>query len=886
MRFEHWLYTLPLKIRSLFRRNQVEHELDDEMRYHLEQQIEANLADGMTRQEARFAAVRAFGGVAQHKESARDARHLNVIDNLLKDFRYASRAFLKHPGFTAVAILTLALGIGANTAIFSVINSVLLRPLPYENPDQLVMVWETELAEGSSTNVVSRGSYMDWRDQNTAFEEIGAYMLDFGVSLTGSGNPIKLAQASMTPSLLDVFGVQPILGRGFSADEGVTGQGDVVLLSYGLWQRLFGGDDAVVGESLTIDDSPYTIVGVMPPTFSVPTERTEIWIPFTFRPEDREQRGSHMLRVVARMGPDVDQTSAQADTDRIAAGLARQYPEVMEGWGTNVVPLHEQVVGRVRPTLLVLFGAVGLILLIACANVANLLLARSVTRQRETALRSALGAGRWRLTQQLLLEGLMVALAGGLGGLLLALWGTDLLIAAAPADLPRLTEVGIDGRVLGFTLAMSVATAMIFGLVPALRGSNPNLDLALKDGGRGQTASAQHHRLRRLLVVAEIAIALSVLIGAGLLIRTFEGLRSMDPGLDADRLLTVSLNVPFARYPDSGAHNAFYEDVTERIRALPGVESVAATSEPPIIGFDMTRSFVIEDSPRLAAGEEGSIHYRAVTSDYFDTMGIDLVRGRTLTERDDADAPRVAIVNESMAAEFWPGDDPIGRRIRFGDPEDPWYTVVGLAADTSHYGLDSAPLPAVYASHLQKDWAWMSWMTLMVRTSIDPASLADPVRREVWDLDSELAIEDLRPMSDVLAASIAQRRFSMLLLTMFSLVGLLLAAGGIYGVISYSVSQRTGEIGTRMALGARTIDILRVVMEEGLVLISMGVGAGMVGALGLTRSMSTLLVGVDATDPFTYIAIAAFLASVALIACYIPARRAARVDPVVALRCE
>ncbi len=885
MRFERWIYVLPLRVRSLFRRQQVEHELDEEVRYHLEQQIAEHVANGMNPKEARLAATRAFGGVLGHKEAARDTRRLNLIDNLFKDLRYAARAFLKNPGFTTVAVLTLALGIGANTAICSVVNSVLLRPLPYENPEELVMVWETELAEGYPTNVVSRGSYLDWRDQNAAFEDMGAYMPDFGVSLTGKGNPIKLSQATMTPSLLDVFGVRPVLGRGFSAEEGVTGRGDVVLLSYGLWQQLFGGDEGVLGDALTIDDSPYTIVGVMPPSFNVPTERTELWIPFTFSPEDRERRGSHMLTVVARMREGVDRSAAQADTDRIAAALTLEYPEVMEGWGTNVVPLHEHVVGRIRPTLLVLFGAVGLILLIACANVSNLLLARSVAREREIAVRAALGAGRWRLTRPLLIEGLLVALSGGVGGLLLAVWGTDLLIAAAPDNLPRLTEVGVDGNVLGFTLAMSVSTALVFGLLPALRGSNPNLTKALKDGGRG-TASGRHHRLRRLLVVGEIGVALSVLVGAGLLIRSFEGLRKMDPGLDVDRLLTVSLNVPFTRYPDSSAHNSFYENLNERIRSVPGVEAVAATSEPPLVGYEMTRNFALEVAQERAADEKGSIHYRAVTSDYFDTMGIDLIRGRPLTPRDDVDAPRVVVINESMAGEFWPGQDPIGRRIRFGDPDDPWYTVVGLAADTSHYGLDSGDRPAAYASHLQKDWEWLSWMTLMVRTSSDPTVLADRVRSEVWALDPELAIEDLRPMSNIFATSIAQRRFSMLLLTMFSLVGLLLAAGGIYGVISYSVSQRTGEIGTRIALGARAVDIFRVVMEEGLALIAMGVGAGLIGALVLTRSLSTLLVGVGAADPFTYIAIVAFLSSVAMIACYIPARRATRVDPIVALRSE
>ena len=805
---------------------------------------------------------------------------------MLQDIKYAFRVLINKPAFTAVAVLTLVLGIGANTAIFSVINSVLLQPLPYSDPDRLVMVWETKLDDGYVENVVSRGSYLDWRDQNTVFENVGAYMPDFGVSLTGKGNPIKLSQASMTPDLLEVFGVGPILGRGFTAEEGITGRGDVVLLSYGLWQQLFGGDETVIGDGLTIDDDTYTIVGVMPPSFNFPTERTEIWIPFTFRPEDREQRDSHMLTVVARMRDGIERSDAEADTDRIAAVLAGQYPEAMEGWGTRVVPLHDHVVGEVRPALLVLFGAVGLILLIACANVANLLLASSVAREREIAVRAALGAGRWRLTRQLLLEGLVVACVGGLGGLLLALWGTDMLIAAAPDDLPRLTEVGIDGRVLGFTLTISLLTALVFGLWPALRSSKPNLERALRDGGRGRTASGRHHRLRHLLVVGEIAVALSVLIGAGLLVRSFSGLRNMDTGLDVDRLLTVSLNVPFGRYPDSAAHNAFYESLTDRIRSLPGVESVAATSEPPLVGYDMTRSFVVEAFPGQASDEEESIHYRAVTSDYFDAMGIDLVRGRALGRRDNVQAPRVVVINESMAREFWPGEDPIGRRIRFGDPGDPWYAVVGIAADTSHYGLDADRRPAVYASHLQKDWAWLSWMTLMVRTSSDPVGLADPVRGAVWDLDPELAIEDLGPMSDVFAVSIAQSRFSMLLLTMFSLVGLLLAAGGIYGVISYSVSQRTREIGTRMALGARTIDIFRVVMEEGLSLTALGIGAGVLGALVLTRSLRTLLFGVGATDPLTYIAVAAFLSLVAMIACYIPARRAARVNPVVALRCE
>ena len=811
------------------------------------------------------------------------------MSDTAQDLKHALRVLMNKPGFTAIACLTLALGIGANTAIFSVVNSVLLQPLSYESPEELVMVWETKLDDrsaGSAPNVVSRGSYLDWRDQNTVFAAVGAYMPDFGVSMTGKGNPVKLSQASITPSLLGVFGVGPVLGRGFSDEEGVTGRGAVVLLSYGLWQQMFGGDETVIGDDLTLDDDTYTIIGVMPPTFSFPTTRTQIWLPFTFRPEDREQRGAHMLTVVARMRDGVRRSDAQADTDRIAAGLASLYPETMAGWGTQVVPLHEHVVGDVRPALLVMFGAVGLILLIACANVANLFLASAVQRQREIAVRAALGAGRWRLIRQLLMEGVLVAFFGGVLGLLFALWGTDLLIAAAPSDLPRLTEVRVDGRVLGFTLAISVLTALVFGLLPALRGSRPNLDKALKDGGRSPTAGRRQQGLRRLLVVGEIAISLTVLIGAGLLVRSFEGLRQVDTGIDVDRLLTVSLNIPFGRYPDSAAHNSFYETVTEQIRSLPGVESVAGTSEPPLVGYEMTRGFALEGARGQDRGEEESIHYRAVTSGYFETMGIDLIRGRALDQRDATDAPGAVVINESMAREYWRGEDPIGRRIRFGDPGDPWFTVVGIAADTRHYGLDADPRPAVYASHLQKDWVWLSWMTLMVRTSGSPTGLADPIRSQVWSLDPELAIDDLGPMSDTFAASIAQRRFNMLLLAMFSVVGLLLAAGGIYGVISYSVSQRTQEIGTRMALGARTIDIFRVVMKEGVLLIAVGIGAGVLGALALSRSLRTLLFGVGATDPVTYVVVAAFLSSVAMIACYLPARRAARVNPIVALRGE
>jgi putative ABC transport system permease protein len=811
------------------------------------------------------------------------------MEALWQDLKYGVRMLTKSPGFTAVAVIALALGIGANTAIFSVVNAVLIRSLPFKDPDRLVMVWEKNRPRNRDQNVISPANYLDWQDQNTVFEQMSA-VFDYRANLTGVDDPEELPTQVVTANFFDLLGVNAALGRTFVAEEGMEGHDNVAVLGQSLWKRRFGGDPAMVGNTIKLSGQDFTVIGIAPPDFqflikggSLTGKQAELWMPMTFSPNSRVRRGRHMT-AVARIKPGITLAQAQADMDGIAANLEKQYVEFNTGWGVNLVPLRTQLVGAIRPALLVLLGAVAFVLLIACANVANLLLARAATRQREIAIRTALGAGRWRVIRQLLTEATVLAALGGGFGLLLAMWGVDLLLALTPKDLLGLQRVGIDYRVLGFTFAVSVLTGVLFGLAPALEASRPNLNESLKEGGRGAVTGGRSHRLRDLFVVAEIALALVLLIGSGLMIRSFARLQSVDPGFDANSLLTARVLLPNLRYGQDPQCKAFFKQLTERVAALPGVRSVGTVSYLPIAGLGAATRFDIEGRPPLPPGQQLVGDVRVVDGGYFGTMRIPLLRGRTFSERELTDESHVVVINETMARDYFPGEDPIGKRVTISmKDENVPSEIIGVVRDARYVALDTAVRPMTYWPYPELVY---SGMTLVVRTEGEPLALAEAVRREVLAIDNDQPIADVRTMEAWVSDSVSKARFSTMLLGIFAGVALLLAAVGIFGVMSYAVSERTHEIGLRMALGAQTSDVLALVVRQGMVLALIGVGIGLGAAFVLTRVLASLLYGVSATDPLTFAVIAVLLASVALFACYLPARRAAKVDPMVALRYE
>jgi putative ABC transport system permease protein len=798
---------------------------------------------------------------------------------MLKDIRFAIRGLIKRPGFTVVAVLTLALGIGANTAIFSVINGVLLRPLPFAEADKLVRVYEKRLKLGRQRNVASAPDFIDWRNQNRVFEDIAAYA-PWSTNLTGGDEPMRLSGTVTSASLFSVLGVRPQLGRTFLAEEDQPNGNRVVMLSHGLWQRRFGSDPGVVGRSIVLNGASFTVVGVMPSGFEFPSKETELWAPLGLDPSNQEGRGSHYLDVVARLKPGVTLQQAQSNMDAIAGELEKQY-QVNTGHGVNIFPLYEEIVGSVRTALLVLLGAVGLVLLIACANVANLLLVRTVSRQKEIAIRTTLGASRRRIIQQLLTESILLGLLGGALGLLLAVWGTDLLINISPSNMPRISEITIDYRVLGFTFAISLLTGVIFGLLPALQALRFNINESLKSEGRGVVGSSGRNRARSVLIVTEIALALVLLVGAGLLIKSFKRLGEVDPGFKPDNVMTMQLSLPRAKYGKPEQQSAFIQQVLERVEAVPGVGSASVVAAPPFGGFTASRYFQIEGRPPRPAGEGFNAGYNSASPNYFQTLGIPLRRGRDFTGQDVMGTPEVVIINEAMARRFWPDEDAIGGRLRIG--EDAWRTVVGVVGDVRHTGLDEEPKPEMFYPYLQSP---LSFMTLMVRSTTDEQSLRASIQREIRAVDPDLPVYGIKSMEQLISESVSPRRLNMILLTTFAIVALVLAALGIYGVMAYSVSQRTHEIGIRMALGAQRGDVLKMIVGQGMILTLTGIGIGLAASFGLTRLMASLLYGVTATDPLTFIVVALVLGTVALMASFIPARRATRVDPMEALRYE
>ena len=809
------------------------------------------------------------------------------MDSLWHDLRYGARLLAKKPGFTVVAAVALALGIGANTAIFSVVNAVLLTPLPYKDADNLVVVWEK--GPKNDQNVVNPANFMDWNEQNSVFTEMAA-SLDQNAVMIGDGEPEEIPSQVATTNLFSLLGIDAILGRTFSPDDGKPNQTRVVVLSYGLWQRRFGGDPTIIGRKLNINRAEAIVIGVMPAGFSwhikkgsLTAKVAEMWSPFVITNEMRTRHGRFMT-VAARIKPEVTFEQARSEMNVIGARLEQQYNDFNANWGVNVVPLRTQFTGELRSALLVLLGAVGFVLLIACANVANLLLSRAAARQKEMAVRAALGASCARILRQLLTESILLAGIGGAAGLLLALWGTDLLVSLSPREMSALQQVRISTPVLGFTFAVSLLTGIIFGLAPAYEATRLNLHESLKEGGKNIGGGTRGHRLRSAFVITEIALALVLLVGAGLLVRSFNRLQSVDPGFNAKNVLTMRISLPLRKYDSDRKRIDFFRQAIEQIKALPGVEAAGATNFLPFAGPHAGTLVEIEGRPKLPPGQGLTSGSCVTDANYFGAMQIPLKRGRLFTEQEATEMRHVVVINEAFAAKNFPGEDSLGKRVTVYMKDDNVPTeIIGIVGDNKHMGLDEDVEPMAYWPHPELAYPFM---TLVIRTHGEPASVAAAARNVIQTLDGEQPVADVRTMESLLADSVARARFNTLLLTIFAVVALVLAAVGIYGVMSYAVTQRTHELGLRMALGAQTSHVLSLIVRQGMMMAAAGVGIGLVAAFALTRILATLLYGISATDPLTFLVIASLLTGTALLACYLPARRATRVDPMVALRYE
>jgi putative ABC transport system permease protein len=811
------------------------------------------------------------------------------MEAFLQDLRYSIRTLLKKPLFAIVAVITLALGIGANTAIFSVVNAVLLRSLPYQDPNRLVMAWEHNRPRARETNVINPANFLDWQQQNNVFEGMSA-LYDGRFNLTGTGEPEEITGQVVTTNFFSLLGRQPMLGRGFSESEGVSGQDNVAVLSYGLWQRRFGGSPDILEKPIMIDGQTLTVIGVMPPDFNFLVKSgvqvgnpSDIWVPLVLTDNFRIRRGRFMM-AIARLKPEVTLEQAQSEMTGIASALEQQYPNFNTGWGVKLVPVHDQLVGDIRKPLMILLGAVGFVLLIACANVANLLLARAASRQKEIAIRMAMGAGRWRVIRQLLTESVILSLVSGTFGLLLALWGVEALMTLAPRHLVPLQSVGINYQVLLFTLLISFLTGIIFGLAPALTISRANLNESLKDGGKGAGNEVGNSRLRNIFVVAEVALALILLIGSGLMLKSFYRLQSVNPGFDAKNLLTFKLALPRSKYPDDPKRLAFFNEAVQRIKTLPDVRSVGAINFLPFTGLGAATGFEIEGRPAPTPAERPTVESRVVDPNYFETMGIPFLDGRNFNAREITEMSHVVIINETMARNYFAGENPLGKRVTiYMKSENVPCEIIGIVKDVKHHGLDIETRAMAYWPQPELVY---SAMTLAVRTNADPLALVGAIQREVQTLDKDQPLADVRAMESWVADSVAKSRFATLLLGIFAAVALILAAVGIYGVLAYSVTQRTHEIGIRLALGAKSADVLRLIVGGGMKLAGLGIGIGILTAFAITRVMASLLYNVSTTDLLTFISVPAILMGVALVACLVPARRAAKTDPMVALRYE
>ncbi len=810
------------------------------------------------------------------------------MDSLLQDLRYGFRSLAKAPGFTVVALLTLALGIGANTAIFSVVNAVLLRALPYRDPGELVVVRET--FGGTEQGTSSGPNFLDWKKQTHSFAGMTAAR-GITLALVGAGEPEEVTAVLADADYFRVLGVDPVLGRGFLPGED-QGQAAVVVLSESLWRTRFGADSSILGRTVSLSGAPYTVVGIAPQSAGYPSQ-VRAWLPLGYGQGHSATRDSHSYDVVARLKPGVTMAQAQEDISRVARALEREYPESNTGRGAILIPLSDDTVGTVRSALLMLTGAVALVLLIACANVANLFLARAATRQRELAVRIALGAGRWRLVRQVLVEAITISLAGGLLGLLLASWAIDLLLALQPRGIPRLAEVGIDPTVLGFTLLVSLVVGIGFGLMPALSLSRQDPAESFRGEGRAASAGRHRARFRSALAVAQVSLALILLVGAALLIASVRQLSNVVLGFQPQGAMTFQMSLSSAKYADAAAQRAYIDRVVERLDAIPGVQRSGAAFFLPLGNSFTTGDISVEGRPAAAPGREQFAGYRIVSGDFLGSMGIQLRRGRSLMPEDRTGAPRVTVVNEALVRKLFPGQDPIGQRITFGTPDSSaeWRQIVGVVSDVRQIGLTQAPMPELYVptNQLSED-TWVIFMTLpvsfVIRSNAPPVILGPAIKTAVHEVDPDQPISRLREAGELIQNATARQRFNMSLLTLFGLLALVLATVGVYGVMAYGVTQRTRELGIRLALGARASSVQAMVLRQGLGLTLLGLGLGLAGALGLSRLLTTLLYGVSPTDPRVLGAAVCILAGVSIVACLIPAVRATKVDPIDALRSE
>jgi len=870
---------------TLFHRSDADSDLDEELRLHLARHADDLELSGLSRPEAERQARIGFGSYEKSKETVREQRPGFLLETLVNDARFALRLLRKNPAFTTIAILALALGIGANTAIFSVVDAVLLRPLPYSQPDRLVTVSECSRPFDQATkNEVAPGNFLDWRTRNDVFEQIGAVSLP-GYSLTGDDRPERVLGAATSAGMLRLLGLQPALGREFEASDDKYGAAPVVILTHALWKRRYAGDPQILGKTIHLGVMPYTVVGILPAGLTFPEPDVQLWVPLeqTIAPREMRWHASHYLDVYARLKPGVKLTQANEEMSRIAADIKLEQPESNSGAAALVLALQDDLAGAIRPALLTLLVAVCFVLLIACVNVANLLLVRATSRGKELATRIALGAGKARLIRQMLTESVLLSFAGGCAGLLVASWTRRLLLALRPESLPQFNVIETDGRVLLFTFGVSVFTGVLFGLIPALRSSAINLNPALHATSRSSTPGISTQRLGNLFVAAEIAISLVLLVGAGLTIRSFLHLRNTDLGFLSDHTVTARISIPGDKYSKDEQVISFCDRVLERIRNTPGVESAAMVSFLPLTGHNFDNSFDIVGRPPHAPDNRDYALVRFIDPQYFSVLGIPLLNGRGIGRRDRLGSSRAVVISKSLAKRFWPNGSPIGERllVYMGEDQSAW-EVVGIVGDV-RTSIAEDPQPTMYFPYAQIPYRFM---VLAVRTHGDPQSMIENIRNTVLTLDPDQPIYQTRTLTDLIDTNLVPWRFSMMLLCIFAAMALLLAAAGIYGVMAYLVAQRTHELGVRMALGAQSLDVLRLVVGNGAKLALIGVISGLLASLALTRLMSNLLFDVSTTDPLTFGVVALLLTAVALTACYIPARRATKVDPTIALRCE
>ncbi|HEV3202159.1 MAG TPA: ABC transporter permease [Bryobacteraceae bacterium] len=883
-------HILLLRLGSLFRKAKVERDLDRELSFHFDQQVRENLAKGIPPEEARHAAQRSLGGFAQIQEECRDMRRTNQLDTIWNDLRYALRTLRRTPGFTIVIVLTLALSIGANSAIFSVIEGVLLRPLPYAHPDRIVRIFFN--SDSYAKFPLNPYDLRDFRTRNRTFDSL-AGIVRADVQLSGAGEPVMLRAFRVTGGYFRVLGFTPVSGREFTTADEVPAQGRLALLSDRLWRTRFASDRGIVGRTIMLNAQPHTVAGVMPPSVQHPGndyhaladgDTVDLWIPYTYD-GDPNQRGSHFMEGIGRLKPGVSPEQGNADLTTVLSGLANEHTS--KDWRVFLVPLYREMVGRTERLLLVLLAAVGLLLLIACVNAANLLLAKSSARVREIAVRSALGAARGRIVRQLLTESLVIALAGAALGTVFAVGGVRGLVACLPAGFPRAAEIRLDSAVFAFTLLVAVLTGLLFGLVPALTSSRTDLQQSLREAGRGATGCGRQLRLRSFLVVGETALACVLLIAAGLMLHSFVNLLQADPGFRPQQVLTASISLPNEQYRKRAQIGQFYERLIGGLESLPGVQSAGVGSDLPWTGYDENLGgFTVEGRPP-EFNDKTSARYHVASLDYFRSLGIPLLRGRFFTGHDDKDAPFVILVNEVMARRYWPGEDAVGKRICFSDKpqEKDWFRIAGVVGDVKDRPDSSGAQPAFWWPLAQLPFP-IGDMSVALRSNSDPALLVNQLRLAVRQLDPGLAVADLRLMNQVAAASVSSQRFALFLVGLFAALALVLATIGIYGVISYSVNQRMHEFGMRMALGAGSWDLVRLIMGQGLTLCVAGAAIGLLGAAASTRLLRSLLYGVAGTDPVTFGAVAVLAIATTTLACYLPARRATNADPMSSLRSE